>query len=114
MSGHPPTKSNTTGQPKGGKASQRTGMPTSNSAKKSSTGSKSNAPNSHQKVASQLSFGIDIIDNILNRGSDQLTNTSTSRTANPPTVVPQTPIAQEPTNGYETTQSLDLSRFSDR
>jgi hypothetical protein len=111
MSGRPPTKSNNTGLPKGGKAAQRTGVSTSNSANKSPTGPKSNAPNSHQKVASQLSFGIDIIDNILNRGGGQSTNPSTSTTVNPPTVVPLTPIDQEPTNGFETTQSVDLSRF---
>ena len=110
MSGRAPTKS-TTGHSKNNKNPPRAGLPTSAQSNKSSTGAKSTAPNSHQKVASQLSFGIDIIDNILNRGNAQTTNTST--TSNPPatTTIPHTPLSQDPTNGFETTQSVDLSRF---
>jgi hypothetical protein len=63
-------------------------------------------------VASQLSFRIDIIDNILNRGgNNQPTTTSTSTNVIPPTTVPQSPSDQELTNSFETTQSFDLSCF---
>ena len=51
MSGHPPKKSNTTGQSKNGKAPQRTGLPTSAQSNKLSTGSKSNTSIPHQRVA---------------------------------------------------------------
>jgi hypothetical protein len=109
MSGRPPTKS-TTGQSKNNKNQPKAGLPTSAQSNKSSTGAKSTAPTSHQKVASQLSFGIDIIDNILNRGSAQ-TNTPTTTNPPAPTTLQRTPPNQDPTNGFETTQSADLSRF---
>jgi hypothetical protein len=111
MSGRPPTKS-TTGQFKNNKNQQKAGLPTSAQSNKSSTSAKSPAPISQQKVNSQLSFGIDIIDNILNRGSAQTTNTPITSNPPAPTTIPHTPLSQDPTNGFETTtQSVDLSRF---
>ena len=110
MSGRPPTKS-TTGQSKNNKNQPKAGLSTSAQTNKSSTGAKGPAPNSQQKVNSQLSFGIDIIDNILNRGSAQTTNTPNTSNPSAPTTIPHTPLSQDHTNGFETTQSVDLSRF---
>jgi hypothetical protein len=95
MSGRPPTKS-TTGQSKNNKNQPRAGLPTSAQSNKSSTGAKSTAPISQQNVNSQLSFGIDIIDNILNRGS---AHTNTPTTSNPPapTTLQRTPTNQDST-----------------
>ena len=90
MSGRAPTKS-TTGHSKNNKNPSKAGLPTTAQSNKSSTGSKSNTPGSHQKVVSQLSFCIDIIDNILNCGGDQPTTTLTSTNSKTATIIPQSP-----------------------
>jgi hypothetical protein len=50
----------------------------------------------------------------LNRSGAQTTTTSTQSNPSATTAIPHTPLNQESTNDFETTQSVDLSRFLQR
>jgi hypothetical protein len=86
-------------------------LSTSAQSNKLSTGFKSNTPGSQQKFASHLSFGIDIIDNILNRGGAQTITTSTLLST---TTIPQSLQIKSPSMALKQLKALISIDFKGR